>query len=110
MFNINWSSIGNYTSAIVITAAIILGIFHFMTKGRMWKTFNEEQYKCGVVQLLSSEQVPNLTGIYSTPLEASSAVLKCNSPQAFKYDSNLCTLDKGKYSCFPEVKDGKQIS
>lgn len=109
MFGINWASVGNYTIAIIVTAAILLSVFHFSTKGRMWKTFNNDQYKCGMVQILASDQTPNLTGLYASPTEASTAVLNCNTPQAFTYGDQLCTLHNGKYVCYPEPKNGKPI-
>jgi len=105
----NWAAIGNYTFAIIITLLLTMSVVHFMTKGRAWKTFNTDQYRCGMVQILSTEQTPNLTGIYPTATAASKAVLACNAPQAFKYDHTLCTLDNGKYTCYPEPKVNGEI-
>lgn len=107
--DLNWAAIGNYTIAIIITAAIIMSVLHFTTKGRVWKTFDKDKYKCGMVQILSTDQTPDLTGLYSTPTEASSAVLNCNAPQAFLFDHKLCTLRNGKYSCYPEPENGKSV-
>lgn len=109
MFSINWALVGNYSIAIIVTTALIVGVLHFSTQGRLWKTFSTDQYKCGMVQILSDNETPNLTGIFDSPKEASTAALNCNSPQAFLYDRNLCTLKDGKYTCFPEPANGNIV-
>ena len=105
----NFAAIGNYLIAITVTVAITMGVMRFLSKGRVWKTFNNDLYKCGMVQMLSSDATPDLTGLYSSPTEASSAVLNCSSPQAFVYDKNLCTLKNGKYTCYPQPTNGQQV-
>lgn len=106
---INWAAIGNYTVAIVLTAAIVISVMHVATKGRIWKTFDTDKYKCGMVQILSADQTPDLTGLYPTPTDASSAVLNCNAPQAFLFDHQLCTLHDGKYTCYPQPRGGMNV-
>jgi hypothetical protein len=95
----NWYAVGNYTIAMFVTTAIILGVMHFASKGRVWKSFSSDSYKCGMLQMLSSSDVPNLTGIYENQNTASQGALACNSPQAFMYDGKMCTLHNGSYVC-----------
>jgi hypothetical protein len=99
MFELNWYSVGNYTVAILITTSLILGIMHFVSKGKVWKSFTPDSYKCGMVQMLSVDDVPNLTSIYDSQIEAGSKIKACNTPQAFIYGTNLCTLKDGNYTC-----------
>ena len=49
--------------------------------------------------MLSTNDLPNLTGLYDSQTDAGNQVLKCNAPQAFVYGDNLCTLNDGVYSC-----------
>jgi hypothetical protein len=101
---LNWFSIGNYIIAIAVTAAIILISLHYASSGRIWNTFSKNSYTCGMVKLLSDNETPNLTGLFSSEKDASSAIVTCNTPQAFYFDHKICTLKDGIYSCYPEPK------
>lgn len=93
------SSIFQYFASTLCVVGLVLLILHFSTQGRIWKTFSQDDYKCGMSQILSADSTPNLTGIYPTRKLAEESVLKCNSPQAFRFDQELCTLEKGAYKC-----------
>jgi len=97
----SWATVGNYTITILLTVGVIMMIFHFATKGRIWSAFSSDKYKCGMVQMLSVNETPDVTGLFATQQDAADAVLKCNAPQAFTYDHHLCTLHEGKYGCIP---------
>jgi hypothetical protein len=100
--DIQWNQVGQYALAIAVTTALIFIILHFSTEGRIWGTFSKDKYKCTMIEILSKDQTPNLTGLFSSSTEAGQYLTKCNSPQAFYHDHNLCTLKDGKYTCYPD--------
>ena len=108
--SLNWVAIGNYTIAILITTVLVLGALHFASHGRVWKTFSENQYKCGTMNLLSINQTPDLTGLYPSSSDAAKAALSCSSPQAFTYSGDLCTLKNGEYVCYTAPQNGKSVA
>lgn len=85
-----------YTTLVV---GVMLILLHFSTRGRIWKTFTYEDYKCGAVSMLSERGVPNVSGLYADENEAAAKLLQCNRPQAFAYGNKLCTMQDGQYKC-----------
>lgn len=95
----DWIAVGNYLLGIILTILLVLAVLHFASAGRIWNVFSTDKYKCGMVQILSSTQAPDLTGLYASSADASTGALSCNVPQAFYYDDSMCTLNGGKYVC-----------